>query len=243
MADEAAGMVEPQVNTVIFDGKLTGSFGDMASAVSGNQLFGVSSSEEKLIVFDVETRDMQKRPLLFFIITFRKDSVELEYSLPKDTSEKLRKLSVLRGLMGVLSMVAKSYSADQKSLLEYVDGAIDDVIASMSQGYSTLFNSYDSLLAEHRELRRLNLELASSNKGLTADATRLSRENEELASKLKALENYSDESLMVMIQEWIESHNGTIDISEFAKTYKITQPRVEQILNRMVASGFIELKG
>ncbi len=243
MAEEAAGIIEPQVNTVIFDGKLTGPFGDIEAALSSNQLLGVSSSEDKLIAFEIETRDMQKRPLLFFIITFRKDSVELEYSVPKDTSEKLRKLSVLRNLMGVLSLAARSYSVDAKSMFEYINAAIDDVIVSMSQGYSTLFNSYDSLLAEHRELRRLNLELTSSNKALTADATRLSRENEELAAKIKTLENYSDESLMVMVQEWIESHGDTIDIPEFAKAYKITQPRVEQILNRMVAAGFIELKG
>ncbi len=243
MADEAPGIVEPSVNTVIFDGKLLGGIGDMEASLSGTQLFSVSKSEDKLVVFNVETRDMQRRPLLFFIITFRKDSVELDYSVPKDTSEKLRKLSVLRNLMGVLSVVSKVYSVDQKSLYEYVDAAIDDVIASMSQGYSTLFNSYDSLLAEHRELRRLNLELASSNKSLTADATRISRENEELKDKLKALENYSDESLMVMVQEWIESHNSTIDMAEFAKTYKVTQPRIEQILNRMVAAGYIELRG
>lgn len=113
----------------------------------------------------------------------------------------------------------------------------------MSQGYSTLFNSYDSLLGEHRELRRLNLELSSSNKNLTVQATTLTRENEDLRDKLKVLENYSDESLMVMVQEWIESHNSTIDIPEFAKAYKLTQPRVEQILNRMTAAGFIELRG
>ncbi len=60
---------------------------------------------------------------------------------------------------------------------------------------------------------------------------------------MKALETYSDESLMVMIEDWIDAHNNTIDIDEFSKAYKIPQPRVEQILNRMVTMGYIELKG
>ncbi len=243
MADVNTEVIEPDVNTVTFDGKLIGTMDAMSAALSANQIFSVSATEDRLIVFDVETRDMQKRPLLFFIMTFTSSTVQLDYSVPKDVSDKLRKLSVLRNLMGALSLVSQSFAIDQKAFFEYVDSAVDDVVASMSQGYGVLFNSYDSLLAEHRELRRLNLELASSNKTLAADATRLSRENEELRGKLKLLENYSDESLMVMIEEWIDSHSDTIDVPEFSKAYKVPQPRVEQILSRMVAAGFIEMKG
>ena len=70
----------------------------------------------------------------------------------------------------------------------------------------------------------------------------LKKENEQLKGRLKELENYSDDSLMVIVQEWIESHDNTIDINEFAKNYKIIQSRVEQILNKMVTSGYIEAK-
>jgi DNA-binding IclR family transcriptional regulator len=48
---------------------------------------------------------------------------------------------------------------------------------------------------------------------------------------------------MVMIEDWIESHSDTIDIMEFSKTYRLTAPRVEQMLNKMVSMGYIELKG
>jgi hypothetical protein len=48
---------------------------------------------------------------------------------------------------------------------------------------------------------------------------------------------------MVMVQDWLESHDDTIDINEFAKSYKIITTRVEQILDKMVSLGYIELKG
>ena len=113
----------------------------------------------------------------------------------------------------------------------------------MSQSYSTLFNNYDSLFNEYRELKRLNIELTASNKNLSVQASQVSEENTKLKQRLGELESYSDESLMVMVQEWLESHDSTIDVNEFGSTYKIIPPRVEQILNKMVSLGYIELKG
>ena len=128
-------------------------------------------------------------------------------------------------------------------LPQYVDSTIDDVLASLSQNYSALFNNYDSLFNEYRELKRLNIELTASNKNLTVQATQAVSENRELKERLKQLETYSDESLMVMLEDWIDAHNSTIDIIEFSKSYKIPAPRIEQMLNKMVTAGYIELKG
>lgn len=242
MADEPS-VIEPNVSTAQFRGSLRSTFQAIADLLAQSQLFSVSVTASSAIVYRIESRDMQKNPFLFYVITFTKDGTTLQYSIPKDMSEKLRRLSVLRGFMSVLSMVGDAYSIDGKTVYEYAGSAIDDVLSSVSQSYSSLLNSYDSLLAEHRELRKLNIELNSSNTSLTAQASNLSNENEGLKARLKALENYSDESLMVMVQEWLETHNSTIDIGEFSNTYKVTQPRVEQILNRMVSLGYIELKG
>jgi hypothetical protein len=242
MADEPS-VIEPNVSSVQFKGSVSGQFSAIADRLSGSQLFTVSAEADSAIVFRVESRDMQKNPFLFFVMTFAKDGVTLQYSTPKDTSEKLRRLSVLSSFMSVLSMLSGIYTVDQKALLEYADSAIDDVLTSISQNYSSLLNSYDSLLMEHRELRKLNIELNSSNKSLSAQAAGLGSENESLKARLKALENYSDESLMVMVQEWIETHNSTIDIGQFSDTYKVAQPRIEQILNKMVSLGYLELKG
>ncbi|MEM0150115.1 MAG: cell division protein ZapB, partial [Candidatus Micrarchaeaceae archaeon] len=149
----------------------------------------------------------------------------------------------IKVLLSILSLVSDLYIVDNAELFQYIDSSIDEVLNSLSQSYSSLFNNYDSLFNEYRELKRLNLELAASNKNLTVQAQQLSTENKELSERLKVLESYSDESLMVMVEDWIEAHDSTIDINEFAQNYKISPTRVEQILNKMVSMGYINLKG
>ena len=47
---------------------------------------------------------------------------------------------------------------------------------------------------------------------------------------------------MAMVQDWLEVHNSTIEVNDFAKNHGISAPRVEQILDKMVSRGYLELK-
>ena len=245
MAEDAgrSEFIEPDIEELEIKAKQLGSFDEAAKRLSSMELFHVKPSQDSLVLLRVESRDIQKRPFLFFIITFSKDSIKVEYSIAHDSSPKMRRLYVIKNLLSALSLIADTYQADDAELFQHVDSAIDDVINSISQSYSALFNNYDSLFNEYRELKRLNIELMASNKNLTVQGMQLSAENKELADRLKALETYSDESLMAMVQDWIETHDSTIDINEFAKSHKVPPPRVEQMLNKMVSLGYIEVKG
>ncbi len=242
MAD--TGIIEPKIAEFSLNATLTGDFQSIAQRFSTLQMFSVKiNSDNSLVLLSIESRDMQKNPFLFFIITLRPDSINVQYSIALDTSEKMRKLYVVKNLLGVLSLITDLYYADPAGLYQYIDSTIDDLLGSLSQNYSALFNNYDSLFNEYRELKRLNIELTSSNKNLTVQASQAVAENRDLKEKLSSLETYSDESLMVMLEDWIDAHNNTIDIMEFSKSYKIPAPRIEQMLNRMVTTGYIELKG
>ena len=63
-----------------------------------------------------------------------------------------------------------------------------------------------------------------------------------LKDQLSSLKKYSDESLMASIQDWIQVHGSSIDINEFSKAYTVPPSRVEQILDKMVSMGYLELK-
>ncbi|MDE1868387.1 MAG: cell division protein ZapB [Candidatus Micrarchaeota archaeon] len=242
MPDETA-IIEPKTDEIRIKGNLLGKFDDIAQRLASLQLFSIKVEADSATLLRVESRDMQKRPFLFIIIKFGKDSINIEYTIALDSSPKMRRLYVLKTLLGVLSLISGVYHADEVELFQNADSSIDDVMNSLSQSYSALFNNYDSLFNEYRELKRLNIELAASNKNLTVQASQISEENKELSERLKKLETYSDESLMVMVQEWIESHDSTIDVNDFANTHKLVPTRVEQILNKMVSLGYIELKG
>jgi hypothetical protein len=242
MAGEAS-TIEPKVSSISVKGTLRGGFDAVSERLSSLQMFSIRQNPDSLVVLRVESRNIQKKPFLFFIFTIRKDAINIDYSIGEDSSSKIRKLYVLKNLIAVLSLITDLYEADNTDVFQLLDSSIDDVIGSLSQSYGSLFNSYDSLFNKYREIRRLNIELASANKNLSVQASMLSSENTGLKDRLKSLETYSDASLISMIEDWIDSHDGTIDVNEFANNYKIIPPRVEQILNKMVSMGYIELKG
>ena len=235
--------IVPKMEEIGFVGQLNGKLEDLLAKVSQIPTLASKIENGKLLVTRVESRDIHKKPFLFFLFEISESGIEVIYSIAPDTSVKMRRLFVLRNLLSVLSIISDSFKIDEKKFYQYLDSAIDDVLNSLSQNYSSLFNSYDALLTEYRELKRLNLELSAANRNLTIQTSQLSEENKKLKEELEALQTYSDESLMAMVEDWIESHNNSIDVDEFAKTYKIASPRVEQILNKMVSLGYIELKG
>ncbi len=235
--------IEPNIESIRIKGRLIGTFDVMSNRLSTLQMFSIKTTPTSLTLVRVESRNIQKKPFLFMIFKFEKDYISVDYSIGFDSSVKIRRLYVFKNLIAILSLITDLYDADDTDLLQHLDSAIDDVLGSLTQEYSALFNNYDSLFNKYRELKRLNIELINSNKNLSVQASLLETENIELKDRLKLLETYSDDSLMAIIEEWIDSHGGSIDINEFAENYKITPPRVEQILNKMVSLGYIELKG
>ncbi|MDE1824810.1 MAG: hypothetical protein KGH61_02210 [Candidatus Micrarchaeota archaeon] len=239
MADED---IVPRVEEIAFSGKLTGTLEQAKEKLSPIPFFSMKLENGVLSISRVESRNIKKKPFLFYLINLKSDGVEIVYSIAPDTSEKLRRLSVIKGLASILSIINDIYQIDYPKFMQYVDSSIDDALNSLSQSYSTLFNKYDALLLEYREVRRLNVELSAANRNMTIQTAQFDEENKQLGAQLKTLQTYSDESLMAMVQDWIETHNSSIDITEFAKNYKIPAPRIEQILDKMVSTGYLELK-
>ncbi len=245
MAEEAqrAGFVDPDIEEIRLGAKLSGSFDDIAKRLSSLELLYVKRNPDNIIILRIESRDIQKRPFLFFLITLSGDSALVQYSIAHDTGVKMRRLYIIKNLLNVLSLISDIYTVDNAALFQHADSAIDDVVNTIPQSYSALYNTYDSLYNEYKELRRLNVELTASNKNLIVQGMQLSNENRKLEQKLKELQTYSDEALMVRVQDWIEAHDSTIDIDEFSKITGVTPPRIEQILNTMISRGYIEIKG
>jgi hypothetical protein len=234
--------VEPKVEQVEFPGKLLTNFDDVKRKLSDVPFYSFQVAPDKLEIVRIESRNIHKKPFLFYIITVKLDGLELAYSIIPGSSDRLRRATVIKNLASLLSMVTDSFQIDQPKFLQYVDSVLDNLMSGMTQSYSTLFNKYDALLNEYTELKKLARELSASNRNLTIQTSQLSEESKNLNAQLKSLQTYSDEALMAMIQDWIEVHNSAIDVTEFSKTYKVPEPRVEQILDRMVSLGYIELK-
>ncbi len=240
---EETQRIEPKLDEIKVSGKLSGTLDEVYNRISGLQIFSTKKEDAQVTAVRVESRDIQKNPYIFYIVQIRADGISVQYSTALGTSEKMRKLTVLKNILNIMSLIVDLFTPDNKELFQYLDSSIEEVVGSISQSYSSLFNNYDSLATEYRNIKRLNIELSASTRTLTVKTAQLSKENDELKAKLEVLEKYSDESLMVMVQDWLDSHNSTIDLEAFAKNYKLSATRVEQILNKMESLGYLELRG
>ncbi len=240
MEESAEG--EPRVESVEFPGRLNVSVDDLAQKISSIPFYSAQKSEGALEVARIESRNVHKMPFLFYIIRIGPAFMQVTYSIAPGSSDRLRRADVIRNVASFLAIIGDGFEVDTGKFLQYVDSSLTNLIGGLSQSYSTLFNKYDALLNEYVEGRKLLQEFESSNRNLTIQTSQLNEDNKALTQQLKSLQTYSDESLMAMIQDWLDVHNSSIDVGEFAKAYKVTEPRVEQILDRMVSMGYIELK-
>ncbi len=232
----------PKMEKITFPGKLLTTFDAIKSKLAVIPFYSTGLDADALTIARVESRNIHKMPYLFYIIMIKRDGVEAVYSIPPDTSSDMRRANILRSVCAILALVTDDYTVSQTELLQYADSTLDKLLAGITPSYSTLFNKYDGMLEEYRAFKRLNLELSSSNRNLTIQAAQLSAENKAQKAELEKLQKYSDESLMSMVEDWIEVHNNSIDIDLFSKTYSINAPRVEEILDKMVARGFLEVQ-
>ncbi len=241
MAEDAA--TTPKMERISFPAKLSGSLESIMREVQKLPSLAADIEGNVLTIASVESRNIRKMPYLFYVMEIKEGEFSVSYSIPMDMSETIRRATILKNISSVISLISDQCSIDQGKMLQYLDSTLDVLLKGISQQYSSLFNQYSATLNEYRAFKRLNLELSASNRNLTVQAEQLTEENKKMAEELKKLQKYSDESLMIMVQDWLEVHDNTIDINEFAKTYGINAPRAEEILDKMVSLGYLELKG
>lgn len=234
---------EPKVESVEFPGKLVGTLSSINSKISQMPYYNTRAASDFVEAARVESRNVRKEPFLFYIIRFSSSAVTVTYSIAPDTSDTMRRAVVIKNLAALLSTLTEDFEVDEAKFYQYIDSAVEKLVAGLSQSYSVLFNKYDALMNQDRELKGLVAELSMSNRNLTIQTSKLGEENKALKDELKSLQTYSDEALMAIVEDWIEVHNSSIDIGEFSKNYKVPEPRVEQILNKMVSMGYLELRG
>ncbi|MEM0200858.1 MAG: hypothetical protein QXD23_00435 [Candidatus Micrarchaeaceae archaeon] len=235
-------IITPKVEKIEIAGKLKGTFDEIATEISKLPFYSTFTSQDSISIGLVESRNIHKQPYLFYIFEIKIDKVSIIYSIPNDISESMRRAFVMRNFSSLMSIISDVYELSQQEFTQYVDSTTDKLLSGLSENYSILFNKYDALLTEYRAVKRLNIELSASNRNLTLESSQLLEDNKKLKQELDKLQKYSDESLMSIVEDWITVHGSSIDIDEFAKNYNIPPPRVEEILDKMVSKGYIELR-
>ncbi|MFH1261426.1 MAG: hypothetical protein ABIJ10_01465 [Candidatus Micrarchaeota archaeon] len=233
---------EPQVGGFKLKAKLKSSkINDLAEVLRSVSFLEIASEKDALNVIYVESRDINKNPYLFSITKFKEDELEVIYTIPDGISPRRRRFTVVRYLLNILSLVESSYSVETKTLFELIENTLKDLSSAVSMDYTKLYTSYDSLKKQVTDYKKKIDRLTQQNQALNSKNYELKAENDELKLRTKALEGLSEDALMAKLQEWIIEHSGSINISEFTKLYNLSDARVEEVLNKLVNEGYIEV--
>ena len=236
------GAHPPQVDGFKVKGKLKkGKLKDLAAVLRSISFLEIAPEKDALNVMYVESRDINKNPYLFSIVKLKEDEVEVMYTIPPEVGPRKRRVDVIRYLLNVLSLVEISFAVDNKTLYQLIENAIKDLSNAVTMDYTKLYTSYDSLKKEVSDYKKKVDRLTEQNEALTSQNYELKTQDDELHLRLKELEGLSEGALKTKLQEWIAEHNGSINISEFTKLYKVSDARVEEMLNKLVSEGYLEV--
>ena len=235
-------VVTPRVDGFKLFAKRLSEPDEIIDKLSSASFLEIAKEEDRIVVLNVESRNIRKEPYLFSTIYMKPDAVEVVYSLVPGMSPRKRRIDVLRHLLNILTLTEGAYEFDLRYLFQTLQSALADITEFASSEYKEIFAKYDSLLKEHEELRKRVEELESANTKLGKSLVEARARNDELQLRVSQLESYTDEALMVKIQDWLDVHNNQINISEFSKQYGVLESRVEEVLNKMVLAGYLELR-
>jgi len=239
-AEEAAH--PPQVDGFKIKGSLKkGKLKDLASILRSISFLEIAPEKDVLNVLYVESRDIDKNPYLFSVLKIKDDEIEVMYTIPSGISPRKRRMDVIRYMFNILSLIAKSYEVENKTLYQLVENSIKDLSASVTMDYTKLYTEYDTMKKEISDYKRKLNRLNEQVQALTTQNYDLKSQNDEMRLRVKELESLSDDALKAKLQEWIKEHNGAVNVVEFGRVYKASEARVEEILNKLVSEGYIEV--
>lgn len=236
------GAHPPQVDGFKIKGKLKkGKLKDLATVLRSISFLEIAPEKDVLNVMYVESRDINKNPYLFSIVKLKEDEVEVMYTIPPEVGPRKRRIDVIRYLLNVLSLVEASFTVENKTLYQLIESSIKELSSAVTMDYTKLYTSYDSLKKQAGDYKKKVDRLTEQNEALTTQNYELKTQGDDLKLRLKELEGLSEDALKTKLQEWIIEHNGSINISEFTKLYKVSDARVEEMLNKLVNEGYLEV--
>jgi len=216
---------------------------EISQRLSELSFLEMSADKDALIVLNVESRDIQKNPYLFSIVSFLPNSIEAKYTIMPSSSPKRRRIDVLRHFLNLLTITEDCYSYRMQDVSQLLEASIADMTEYTSVEYDRLFGMYDSQKSDYAAIQKKLRDANEGNASLSKENFELKSKNDELVLKMRSLETFSDSVLSLKIQEWLSEHKGEINIADFSKVYNVPENRVEQMLNKMVTEGYIETKG
>ncbi|MEM4196699.1 MAG: hypothetical protein QXV64_01095 [Candidatus Anstonellaceae archaeon] len=196
----------------------------------------ISQKQNELTLYYNLAEDAQGVEYESIKITITKNSLELEI-LGEQKNFQKRKLEGLKLCLFVISILKEE--DEYSKIFSTIASVLDESISLIDFKSVLVLEENNKLKEENASLnKKLQIALAekeSLTKRLMQDSIKIS----ELNSKLSKLLEIPDEVIQDELLEWLKSHNGEINISEFCVRYSHNPQRVLENLDRLAKMGKI----
>ncbi len=234
----------PLVNAISINAEMKTDFSSICKKLKNSlPSWKVLSTKENAVAMWVESRDLSQNPYKCIIIKLYKNKIDVVYTVPPDEAQTIRRWFVVRVLINVLSIIEEDYVLSSSIAIQLLDGALSEIEALLKKDPGEMYVSLTRLKAEVGELRRRVRYLENEKKRLTQENYALSIKYEKLYRKMKEISRLEGDALKAKLQEWINAHNGELDILAFSKTFDVPMFLVERALDEMVKEGYLEQIG
>jgi len=145
---------------------LKGKVSDVAKALSSISFLKISQGRDGVSAAYVESRSIDKTPYLFSLMKFKKDEIEVIYTVPSNSTPTKRKLDVLRYLLNMITLVEPYYNIDIKVIYQLIEETMRQLEEYTTGDYKTLYKDYDQIKREVENLREGIPHIQRSGQGL-----------------------------------------------------------------------------
>ncbi|MFH1285933.1 MAG: hypothetical protein ABIH99_05110 [Candidatus Micrarchaeota archaeon] len=235
-------VTEARVDGFRLTAKRLKSVNEVITTLSSITFLEMVPEGDTLVLLNVESRDIQKSPYLFSLVYLKPEKIEINYTVIPGMSPSKRRIDVLKYFLNLLTLLSPVYEINNTELYQLFEASVSNLTEYVTSSYDEIYAGYDSLKNEVSLLQKKVAELTASNDSFSKENMELKARSDELTLRVKELETYSDDVLMLKVQEWLVDHKGEMNIGEFARVNKVSEIRVEQVLNKMVIEGWIEAK-
>jgi len=199
----------------------------------------VSYSKEELVVEKVESEDLSGKPYLFYRIELGPNSIMIRYLLPSPERRLSRSLDMGLLSLNLFRIIATHYDVSVSSVYPFYYALLNSLSESLEKEKLEAISELSGLKAKHVSLEKKYKDLVRSSEQNARILVEAERKNEELTEKMKKMEGINEEVLQERLFEWIRTHDGEINLFEFARLNSTPVGRVEEGLNSLIKEGYI----
>ena len=195
----------------------------------------ITKFKTALEISHIISEDSQGREYESIKINLTKNDISMEVNAQKKDMPK-RKLEGWRFLILVLGALEE---VKESKILAEVAKVLSEAIEKIDASVAFLSAENENLKQEKIQLQKKLETLYSEREMLTKRLMQDSIKISELKSRLDKLLEIPDEVIQDELLEWLKTHNGKINITEFSMRYAHQPSRVMENLDALAKMGKI----